>query len=236
MVRPDWFLGPWLYSSWIYNYLSNQCLSPLMLWAWILLRHGVLDTTLCDKVFEWLAAGRWFSPGILVSSTNKTDRHDISEILLKVVLNTITLTPTGERTQKICQTWGEHILKVHCITGTVYRQHKKTICLNCSIKLHVHTQGFQYVSSLPVLHYLQGVLLSKFEHFHEYLIQHSLKSGGTKYTFRWVKIPGTAPYWKTCTSHTLLFLLKMSSSFVILICQMKNNNHDHFSFNLLPRN
>jgi hypothetical protein len=89
-----------------------------MLWAWILLRHGVLDTTLCDKVFEWLAAGRWFSPGILVSSTNKTDRHDITEILLKVVLNTITLTPTGERTQKICQTWGEHILKVHCITGT----------------------------------------------------------------------------------------------------------------------
>ena len=26
--------------------------------------------------------GRWFSPGTLVSSTNKTDRHDIAEILL----------------------------------------------------------------------------------------------------------------------------------------------------------
>jgi hypothetical protein len=25
----------------------------------------------------------WFSPGTLVSSTNKTDRHDIAEILLK---------------------------------------------------------------------------------------------------------------------------------------------------------
>jgi len=34
-----------------------------------------------------------FSPGTLVSSINKTDRHDITEILLKVVLNTITLTP-----------------------------------------------------------------------------------------------------------------------------------------------
>jgi hypothetical protein len=34
----------------------------------------------------------WFSPGALVSSsTNKTDRHDITEILLKVALNTITL-------------------------------------------------------------------------------------------------------------------------------------------------
>ena len=33
-----------------------------------------------------------FSPGTPVSSTNKTDRHGITEILLKVALNTITLT------------------------------------------------------------------------------------------------------------------------------------------------
>jgi hypothetical protein len=33
-----------------------------------------------------------FSPGTPVSSTNKTGRHDITEILLKVVLNTIALT------------------------------------------------------------------------------------------------------------------------------------------------
>jgi hypothetical protein len=33
-------------------------------------------------------AGQWFSLGTPVSSTNKTDCHDISEILLKVVLNT----------------------------------------------------------------------------------------------------------------------------------------------------
>jgi len=51
--------------------------------------RGVLDTTLCDKVCQWLAAGRWFSLGIPVSSTNKTDSHDITEILLKVSLNTI---------------------------------------------------------------------------------------------------------------------------------------------------
>jgi hypothetical protein len=31
----------------------------------------------------------WFSPDPLVSSTNKIDRHDITEIVLKVVLNTI---------------------------------------------------------------------------------------------------------------------------------------------------
>jgi hypothetical protein len=33
----------------------------------------------------------WFSPGSPVSSTNKTDCHNITEILLKVALNTITL-------------------------------------------------------------------------------------------------------------------------------------------------
>ena len=47
------------------------------------------DTTLCDKVCQSLTAGQWFSPGTPVSSTNKTDRHDITEILLKVALNTI---------------------------------------------------------------------------------------------------------------------------------------------------
>ena len=35
------------------------------------------------------ATGRQFSSGTLVSSTNKTDHHDITEILLKVALNTI---------------------------------------------------------------------------------------------------------------------------------------------------
>jgi hypothetical protein len=33
--------------------------------------------------------GQWFSSGHLVSSTNKTDRHNITEILSIVALNTI---------------------------------------------------------------------------------------------------------------------------------------------------
>ena len=40
-------------------------------------------------VCQWLTTGRWISSGIPVSSTNKTDCHDIAEILLKVTLNTI---------------------------------------------------------------------------------------------------------------------------------------------------
>ena len=43
------------------------------------------------KVCQWLATGRWLSPGTPVSPTNRTDCHNISEILLKVALNTRTL-------------------------------------------------------------------------------------------------------------------------------------------------
>jgi hypothetical protein len=42
----------------------------------------------CDKVYQLLAHGRWFSPGTPPSSTTKTSRHEIAEILLKVALNT----------------------------------------------------------------------------------------------------------------------------------------------------
>ena len=56
-----------------FNYIYNRCLSvsPLKLWV-----HGevhVLDT--CDIVCQWIA----------------TNCHDITEILMKVALNTITL-------------------------------------------------------------------------------------------------------------------------------------------------
>jgi hypothetical protein len=88
---PSW---PWSYGSWIYNYLCNQCLSPLMLWVRISIK--VRCTTLCDQVCQWLATGRWFSP---VSSTNKTNRHGITEILLKVALSTIK--QTNKQTKRI---------------------------------------------------------------------------------------------------------------------------------------
>ena len=50
---PSW---PWSYGSWIYNYICNQLLLPLMLWARIWIRARC--TTLCDKVCQWLATGR----------------------------------------------------------------------------------------------------------------------------------------------------------------------------------
>jgi hypothetical protein len=41
-----------------------------------------------DTVYQLLAHGRWFSSGTPASSTTKTGRHDIADILLKVALNT----------------------------------------------------------------------------------------------------------------------------------------------------
>jgi hypothetical protein len=77
-------LKSWSNGSWIYNYLCNRCISPLK--VRILPMRDVLDTALCHKVSQWLAAGRRFSQGTPVSSPNNTDGHDIIEILLKVEL------------------------------------------------------------------------------------------------------------------------------------------------------
>ena len=74
-IGPSW---SWSYGCWIYNYLCNQCLSRCEFES----RSG-------DTVCQWLATGQWFSPSTPVSSINKTDRHDIAEILVKVALNTI---------------------------------------------------------------------------------------------------------------------------------------------------
>jgi hypothetical protein len=54
------------------------------------------------------ATGRWFSP---VSSTNKTDRHDINEILLKVALNIIKPNQKLTSIQKWtgCKNWPGHL-------------------------------------------------------------------------------------------------------------------------------
>jgi hypothetical protein len=47
-----------------------------------------IQIPISDKVYQLLAHGWWFSPGTPASSTTKTGRHDIAEILPKVALNT----------------------------------------------------------------------------------------------------------------------------------------------------
>jgi len=79
------------------TYLYNQCQSPLQLWVRTPFMARQLETTVCNKVCQRIGTGRWFSPDIPVSSTNKTGRYDITEILLKVAINTITLTANDLR-------------------------------------------------------------------------------------------------------------------------------------------
>ena len=55
-------------------------------------------------------------------------------------------------------------------------------------------KGFQYFSSLPVLHYLQAVLFIKIGTIFMTILYNSLKSGDTKDNIRRVKVPGTALY------------------------------------------
>ena len=81
------------------TFVCNQCLSPMKLWVRISIRARC--TTLCNKVCQCLAIGRWFFPGTPFSFTNKTDRHDITDILLKVALNIIT--PNHNPICTLCQ-------------------------------------------------------------------------------------------------------------------------------------
>ena len=112
----------WSYGCWIYDHLCNQCQSPLTLWVRIPLRRCVLDTTLCDQVCQWLTTDQWFSPGTLVSFTNKTDHHDITEILLKVALNTINQTKPSWLKISVVKTYIEvtpyvpHRFGIHYVT------------------------------------------------------------------------------------------------------------------------
>jgi hypothetical protein len=70
------------------DYLTTHT-SPSPIWRVNYKKGCTRLTATSDKVSQLLAHGRWFSPGTPPSSTTKTGRHDIAEILLKVALNTI---------------------------------------------------------------------------------------------------------------------------------------------------
>ena len=81
----------------IWKLFQCDILTIWVLWQWDFLYYSwarfcklqkgcIRFVAASDKVYQLLAHGRWFSPA---SSTTKTGRHDIAEILLKVALNTI---------------------------------------------------------------------------------------------------------------------------------------------------
>jgi hypothetical protein len=75
---PSWSCS---HSSWIYNYLCNQCISLQQLWVWTLFMVRCTRYTIIDKVCQWLVAGPCFSQGTPVFPTNKTGRHDFLDII-----------------------------------------------------------------------------------------------------------------------------------------------------------
>ena len=72
--------------------LPSNSYKPINNTAWIRARLCKLQkgrtrlAAASDKVYQLLAHDRWFSPGIPATSTTKTGRHGIVEILLKVAL------------------------------------------------------------------------------------------------------------------------------------------------------
>ena len=116
----SWLL---LYGSWIYNYLCNQCLSPLKLWVqtpfiarctWYNIMWWSLSVT-CDRsvVFYWY-------------STIKTDHHDITEILLKVALITITPPFTLFIRPPLLSQWKHATLFAYCISDITLKNPSQT--------------------------------------------------------------------------------------------------------------
>ena len=73
--------------------ITTMSISYFKLWVRIPLNRGVSRY----NIMWWSLSVTWqvggFSLGTPISSTNKNDRHDITEILLKVSSSTITLTP-----------------------------------------------------------------------------------------------------------------------------------------------
>jgi hypothetical protein len=80
---------------WTVPSISTGTIKSALLIGWkirIIYMYYSISHVSHPTVCQWLVTGRWFSPGTPVSSTNKTDCHDITEILLEVALNTINLT------------------------------------------------------------------------------------------------------------------------------------------------
>jgi hypothetical protein len=77
------------------------------------------DHAFCPIGMTWL-----FSPGTLLSSSNKTGRHDITEIFLKVALNTI-----NQTTKPTCI-----IHEIH-----LYCNHLSDSCASASVKTASYT-------------------------------------------------------------------------------------------------
>ena len=123
-----------IYMLWVRNSIRARC------------------TILCDKVCQGLATGRWFSPRPPVSSTNKTDHHDITEILLKVALSIIKQTNINIPVRFIftssCLWEGACLIYVICVCLciVVSRTYCVVLCFSFSSSCVRHVHSFSGMS------------------------------------------------------------------------------------------
>jgi hypothetical protein len=103
-----------------------------------------------DKVFQLLAHGRWFSLGTPASSTTKTGRHDIAEILLKVALNTINQIKLNQIT-----TMTLHV-KYCCIS--IVASEDQFLCIKIDVYVFIKTQLCNIFTICPLDKSLQSHL------------------------------------------------------------------------------
>ena len=86
------FLGGTRVAQWLVCVVRSNDLSPIRRGfapSFVNYKNGCTRLAVkSDNVYQLLAKGRWFSPGTPASSTTKYGRHDITEILLKVAINT----------------------------------------------------------------------------------------------------------------------------------------------------
>ena len=129
-----------------------------MLWVRISIRARCKHYVI--KVCQWLATGRWFALCSLVYSTNKTDSHDIPEILLKVTLNFIKQTALKKIHQifwsRCTQVWNEFYGKIWQLTH---------LCLYEALSLFI-IYGYIFIFSF-------ARLTSYFEITFNYMYVHS---------------------------------------------------------------
>jgi hypothetical protein len=82
-------LWSWTYGSWIYNYLCNQCLSPVHGEVYSIQHYVIKFISDLQQIGGFLR--------VLFGFLHQYNcRHDIAEILLKVALNTINQTKSTQ--------------------------------------------------------------------------------------------------------------------------------------------
>ena len=77
--------------SMIFLFTFWHCSNSVIFFLFIILLLKVLHAIPYDIVCQWPSTGGWFSQRSPVSCTNKTNRHDITEILLNLTLHLMNL-------------------------------------------------------------------------------------------------------------------------------------------------